>query len=122
MRPLPLLTFALTLSLPWLSAAEEHSHVHNEDCDHDDHSHSHEHEGAVNWITGDGTDLGGFLFPHLFALGSFGGSTGDPAELAVGDHDPVDDATLQSLEFAASLSAGMPTSTSSGSTPCSSMG
>ena len=51
--------------------------------------------------------IGGFLFPHLHAFGAFGGSTGEPADLAVGHHDPQQDATLQGLEPGLSLRAGM---------------
>ncbi len=52
-------------------------------------------------------DISGFLFPHFHAIGAFGGSTADPDELAVGDHDPNNNATLQTLEPGMSLRAGM---------------
>ena len=52
-------------------------------------------------------NIGGFLFPHFHAFGAFGDSTADPAELAVGHHDPQREATLQGLEPGLSLRAGM---------------
>lgn len=62
--------------------------------------------GTVEWLTGDGVSLGGFLFPHLHVFSVFGGSTGDPAELANGHHDPQGNATLQALEPGLSLRLG----------------
>ncbi len=61
---------------------------------------------AVDWLTGSGVSLGGFLFPHLHAFGAFGGTTGDAAEMAVGHHDPSRNAMLQSLEPSLSLRYG----------------
>ena len=55
---------------------------------------------------GVGANVGGFLFPELFVQGVFGNSTADPASLAVGDHDPNNDATLQSLHFALEMEIG----------------
>ena len=52
-------------------------------------------------------NIGGFLFPHVHAFGAFGDSTADPANLAVGHHDPQREATLQALEPGLSLRAGM---------------
>lgn len=63
-------------------------------------------DSAVDWLTGDGVSLGGYLFPHLHAFGVFGGSTGDSEFLANGHHDPQGDATLQALEPGASLRVG----------------
>ncbi|MEZ5430414.1 MAG: hypothetical protein R3F31_04390 [Verrucomicrobiales bacterium] len=60
----------------------------------------------MDWLTGDGVSLGGYLFPHLHAFGVFGGSTGDSEFLANGHHDPQGDATLQALEPGASLRVG----------------
>jgi len=51
--------------------------------------------------------IGGFLFPHLHAFGAFGGTTGHANDLAVGHHDPQQDATLQGVEPGLSLRAGM---------------
>ena len=52
--------------------------------------------------------IGGFLFPHLHAFGLLGDSTADPAELAVGGHDPSQSgAALQFIEAGMSLRAGM---------------
>lgn len=55
---------------------------------------------------GVGANIGGFLFPELFVQGVFGDSTADPADLAIGDHDPNSDATLQSLHFALEMEIG----------------
>jgi hypothetical protein len=55
----------------------------------------------------DAPSFGGILFPHLHAFGSFGDSTADPANLAVGHHDPQRDVTLQGFEPGMSLRAGM---------------
>jgi hypothetical protein len=62
---------------------------------------------AVDWITGVNVNAGGILFPHMHTWGVFGGSTTDPASLASGHHDPQANATLQALEPALSLRAGM---------------
>ena len=59
---------------------------------------------GIQW---DGASLGGILFPHFHAFGAFGGTTGEQAALAVNDHDPQREATLQSLEPGLSLRAGM---------------
>ena len=62
---------------------------------------------SINWWTGEGVSLGGILFPHIHALGAFGGSTASEIDsLAVGHHDPQANATLQTLEPALSLRAG----------------
>jgi hypothetical protein len=55
---------------------------------------------------GVGANIGGFLFPEIFVQGVFGDSTADPADLAIGDHDPNSDATLQSLHFALEMEIG----------------
>ncbi len=52
-------------------------------------------------------NIGGFLFPHFHAFGSFGHSSGDQESLAVNHHDPQADATLQALHPGLSLRAGM---------------
>ncbi len=46
-----------------------------------------------------GFSFGGLFYPHLHAHAAFGDSTGDPALLAAGHHDPRNDGfTLQGLE------------------------
>ena len=55
---------------------------------------------------GVGANIGGFLFPELFVQGVFGDSTADPTSLAIGDHDPNSQATLQSLHFALETEIG----------------
>lgn len=62
---------------------------------------------AVDWLTGVNVNAGGILFPHMHTWGVFGGSTTDPSSLASGHHDPQANATLQALEPALSLRAGM---------------
>lgn len=61
--------------------------------------------GILSWTN---PNIGGFLFPHLHAYGLLGDSTGDPADLAVGGHDPSQTgAALQFIEAGMSLRAGM---------------
>lgn len=84
--------------------------LRGEEAGHDHHQDAVEATGVAgvpieNQAVGKG--LGGFLFPHLHAFGAFGGSTTDPADLAVGDHDPNNNATLQSLEPSLALNAGV---------------
>lgn len=60
-----------------------------------------------NWLTGDGVSLGGVLFPHFHFHSAIGDSTADPAELAVGHHDPDREGiTVQNLEMGASARLG----------------
>lgn len=50
-----------------------------------------------------GFSFGGILYPHFHAHGAFGESTGDPASLAVGHHDPNNNGfTLQGIEVGVS--------------------
>ena len=55
---------------------------------------------------GDDMSIGGILYPHLHVISAFGYSTADRGELAVNDHDPQREATLQGLEPGLSLRAG----------------
>jgi hypothetical protein len=55
---------------------------------------------------GVGANIGGILFPEIFVQSVFGNSTTDPANLAIGDHDPSGEATLQSLHFALDIELG----------------
>ncbi|HSJ01029.1 MAG TPA: hypothetical protein VK956_01195, partial [Verrucomicrobium sp.] len=73
------------------------------------------HEGGrtankpeVNWLTGEGVNLGGFLFPHVHFHSVYGGTTADNVEhLGAGHHDPQRDGwTIQGFEFGTSLRAG----------------
>ncbi len=57
--------------------------------------------------TNDRTGLSRYLFGHLHAFGVVGDSTTDPADLALGDHDPNNQIGLQGLEPSLSLQAGM---------------
>ena len=47
--------------------------------------------------------IGGILFPHLHVFSAFGDSTAENGSLAVNDHDPQREATLQGLEPSLSL-------------------
>lgn len=59
------------------------------------------------WFTGEDFSLfNGVLTPSLDVTAAFGGSTGNPAELANGHHDPQDQATLQALHPSLTLQAG----------------
>ena len=52
-------------------------------------------------------NIGGILFPNLHALSAYGHSSAKQSSLAVNDHDPQRDWTLQGLEPSLSLRAGM---------------
>ena len=88
-------------------AAEEHP-------EHRDQGHKNLHDGdvhsrrepSIDWVTGEGANLGGFLFPELFASGVFGDSTTDPSDLAVSDHDPQTTAGLDSFHLSGVLQVG----------------
>ena len=51
--------------------------------------------------------IGGVLFPNLHAVAAYGHSSAKQSSLAVNDHDPQDDWTIQGLEPSLSLRAGM---------------
>ncbi|MGJ8633713.1 MAG: hypothetical protein ACSHX7_07330 [Luteolibacter sp.] len=55
----------------------------------------------------EGYSLGGVIFPHLHVFSAYGFSSADDGELAVNDHDPQREFTLQGLETGLSLRAGM---------------
>ena len=55
---------------------------------------------------GVGANISGIFFPEIFVQSVFGDSTNDPASLAIGDHDPNREATLQSLHFALEMELG----------------
>ncbi|CAN5874352.1 hypothetical protein BH11VER1_BH11VER1_30450 [soil metagenome] len=58
----------------------------------------------ANWLTGEGVALAGVLFPQVHFDSIYGGSTADPATLAVGHHDPDRKGwTISNIEFGASL-------------------
>ena len=56
--------------------------------------------GAPNWFTGEGANVGGFLFPNLFIFGTAGVSeSGASAEdYAFAGHDPLNDVSIQTIE------------------------
>ena len=54
----------------------------------------------------DDLSIGGILFPHLHVFSAYGYSTAERGALAVNDHDPQREATLQGLEPGLSLRAG----------------
>jgi hypothetical protein len=57
-----------------------------------------------DWATGSDVSLGGIIFPQLHFSAGFGTSSGNPADLAVGHHDPNREGfTVQNIEFGASL-------------------
>ncbi|WP_265596265.1 hypothetical protein [Verrucomicrobium sp. BvORR106] len=71
-------------------------------------AHSHPAKPEVNWLTGEGANIGGFLFPHVHFQSVYGGTTADEVEhLGAGHHDPQRDGwTIQGFEFGTSLRAG----------------
>ena len=56
--------------------------------------------GEVNYFTGEGANVGGFLFPELFVIGTGGvtESGGDISDFASGVHDPFNDVGIQGVE------------------------
>lgn len=62
----------------------------------------------VNWITGEGVNIGGILFPSAYLRVAAGATSGASASrLAVGEHDPFrDGVTFQGLDLGMSLRAG----------------
>ncbi len=57
--------------------------------------------------TGSEANFGGILFPHFHVIGAVGGSTGDPATLSLGAHDPQQEhVDLLALEPGMSLRLG----------------
>ncbi|WP_075087470.1 hypothetical protein [Verrucomicrobium spinosum] len=71
-------------------------------------SHSTPTKPDVNWLTGEGVNIGGFLFPHVHFQSVYGGTTADDVDhLGAGHHDPQRDGwTIQGFEFGTSLRAG----------------
>lgn len=57
--------------------------------------------GEVNYLTGEGVNLGGFLFPSLYVNGTTGGF--DPGfgaeDFATSEHDPQNDTGIQAIEL-----------------------
>lgn len=56
---------------------------------------------GANWLTGEGVDLGGILFPHIHFNSAYGRTSSDLGhELGAGHHDPVEDGwTVQGIEL-----------------------
>lgn len=61
---------------------------------------------AENWVSGQDVSLGGILFPHLHATGTYGGISGVAENLGVAHHDPTNDALTLNLEAGLSMQAG----------------
>lgn len=72
---------------------------------HDDHDPAPSAAKDVNWLTGEGSTLGGVLFPHVHFQSAYGSTTADDVDhFGAGHHDPVSDGwTIQGFEFGASL-------------------
>ena len=90
-----ILTLSLlgTIALQPLSAQETHDHSSEEEV-------FEYSPGAVNFLTGEGANLGGFIFPELFIFGTAGISeSGSSAEdYAFAAHDPLNDVSIQTVE------------------------
>ncbi len=56
--------------------------------------------GKRNYLTGEGVDVGGFLFPSLFVQGTGGlfESGAGPGDFATSEHDPLNEAGIQGIE------------------------
>lgn len=91
-----LLLLLLALSVPPLSAQESDVLLEPEQEEVFEYN-----VGEVDYLTGEGVDLGGFLFPELIVTGTAGvaESGGDVGELAFSEHDPQDDVTIQGIEL-----------------------
>lgn len=57
--------------------------------------------GAVNYLTGEGVGIGGFLFPELFVAGTTGvfESGTDPERFASSEHDPLNRTGIQGIDL-----------------------
>ena len=81
----------------------------------DDHDHGSAEEdvfeyspGVFNPITGEGANLGGFLYPELFidlTGGVFEPGT-EPSDLATSEHDPQREAGVQAIELSFDINFG----------------
>lgn len=62
----------------------------------------------VNWLTGEGVNIGGIIFPHAHFQAVYGTTSADDVEhLGAGHHDPTrDDWTIQGFEFGTSVRLG----------------
>ncbi|MEX2577615.1 MAG: hypothetical protein WD342_01045 [Verrucomicrobiales bacterium] len=76
--------------------AENPSSVHS----HEEETFEH-HVGEVNYLTGEGASIGGFLFPELFVIATGGiFEPGSHAEdFASSEHDPLNEATIQGIDL-----------------------
>jgi hypothetical protein len=58
------------------------------------------HVGKVNYLTGEGVNIGGFLFPSIYA--TVGGAMLEPGasaeEFATSEHDPLNERGIQAIE------------------------
>jgi len=64
------------------------------------HGHGEHEEHEANLWTGEGVSLGGVLFPDFHFQAAAGDSSAEPADLAVGHHDPDRRGiTIQNIEF-----------------------
>lgn len=82
-------------------AGHDHGHgAHSENGAHDHSGHLHEEE-AVNWMTGQGVNVGGFIFPELFVIGTGGvfEKGGTAEDFSTSGHDPQNDIGMQGIEL-----------------------
>lgn len=63
---------------------------------------------SVDWLTGQGVNVGGIFFPHAHFQAVYGQTSADDLEhFGAGHHDPVSDGwTIQGFELGSSLRAG----------------
>ncbi|MFK5921552.1 MAG: hypothetical protein QM496_05190 [Verrucomicrobiota bacterium] len=105
------------LVLPLCAEEVEHesAHAHQSEHEHDHEKHAHV-EGVLESIQdsdfyvddslSERTGLGRYLFGHIHAYTVFGDSTANPADLALGDHDPNNQVGVQAIEPSLTLQAG----------------
>lgn len=97
-RYLPVFASFSLLCAPFISTAEDQDHEHSVDTDEDVFEY---HPGQVDWITGEGVNAGGFIFPELFVIGTGGlfQPGVEATDLATTEHDPQNDIGIQIIEL-----------------------
>jgi hypothetical protein len=89
----PLLTTLFALALPLYSQESASTPVDEADFVY--------HVGEVNYLTGEGVNMGGFLLPSLYVNATAGGFDGGfgAEDFATSEHDPQNDVSIQGIEL-----------------------
>lgn len=83
------------------NAQDHHDHDHSTHIDGDDVLVRDSNGDKINYFVGEGVNAGGFLFPELFidtTAGVLEPGT-NPEDLATNEHDPRDEASIQTIEM-----------------------